>query len=284
MGQVKAPGRSRALVLGGGGITGIAWEVGVLAGLASRGVDLGTADVVIGSSAGAFVGAALASGYDMQRLFQAQSEPNEVEMRVAATAEIWAAWGSAFTAGGADPVRVGAALGQFSRSTAPLMPLAQRHAIVSARLVTTEWPATLRITVIDTETGELRVLDAASGVSLLDAASATGAVPGIWPPVSFQSSSWIDGGMVSTTNARLATGYERVVVLAPMPAGLGAIPGAAQDLSELGEHVRGFLISPDEASVEAIGTNPYDADRRGAVAKAGWAQATAVTEQVRLMW
>ncbi|OZM72793.1 hypothetical protein CFN78_14365 [Amycolatopsis antarctica] len=48
---------SRALVLGSGGITGIAWELGVLAGLAERGVDLGTADLVVGTSAGAVVGA-----------------------------------------------------------------------------------------------------------------------------------------------------------------------------------------------------------------------------------
>jgi predicted acylesterase/phospholipase RssA len=29
-----------ALVLGGGGVTGIAWEIGVIAGLADRGIDL----------------------------------------------------------------------------------------------------------------------------------------------------------------------------------------------------------------------------------------------------
>jgi NTE family protein len=44
---------SRALVLGSGGIVGIAWEIGVLAGLAEHGVDLREADLVIGTSAGA---------------------------------------------------------------------------------------------------------------------------------------------------------------------------------------------------------------------------------------
>ncbi len=46
-----------ALVLGGGGITGIAWEVGLLAGLAEAGVDLSGADLVVGTSAGSVVGA-----------------------------------------------------------------------------------------------------------------------------------------------------------------------------------------------------------------------------------
>ncbi|MER7155387.1 patatin-like phospholipase family protein, partial [Streptomyces lydicus] len=50
-----------ALVLGGGGLTGIGWEVGVLAGLADAGIDLADADVVIGTSAGSIVGAHLAS-------------------------------------------------------------------------------------------------------------------------------------------------------------------------------------------------------------------------------
>ena len=49
--------RGRAIVLGGGGVTGIAWEVRVLAGLRSAGVDL-NADAVFGTSAGSFVGVA----------------------------------------------------------------------------------------------------------------------------------------------------------------------------------------------------------------------------------
>jgi hypothetical protein len=61
---------TRAIVLGGGGVTGIAWEIGVLSGLADGGVDL-RADAVIGTSAGAFVGAALASGTELEALFAA---------------------------------------------------------------------------------------------------------------------------------------------------------------------------------------------------------------------
>jgi NTE family protein len=48
---------SRALVLGGGGVAGIAWELGLLAGLADEGVDLTIADLIIGTSAGSAVAA-----------------------------------------------------------------------------------------------------------------------------------------------------------------------------------------------------------------------------------
>ena len=47
---------TRALVLGGGGPVGIAWESGLVAGLAQGGVDLGRADFTMGTSAGSFVG------------------------------------------------------------------------------------------------------------------------------------------------------------------------------------------------------------------------------------
>lgn len=40
-----------ALVLGGGGTIGLAWTVGMMAGLAEAGIDLSCADVTIGTSA-----------------------------------------------------------------------------------------------------------------------------------------------------------------------------------------------------------------------------------------
>jgi NTE family protein len=65
----------RALVLGGGGVAGIAWETGLIAGLAGLGIDLAAADVIIGTSAGSVVGADLASGQQLEALYQAQLAP-----------------------------------------------------------------------------------------------------------------------------------------------------------------------------------------------------------------
>ena len=65
----------RALVLGGGGVTGIAWEIGVIAGLAGLGIDLAAADVIIGTSAGSLVGADLTSWQGLEALYQAQLAP-----------------------------------------------------------------------------------------------------------------------------------------------------------------------------------------------------------------
>ena len=62
--------KDKALVLGGGGITGIAWEAGVLAGLIDSGIKMNQVDKILGSSAGSFVGAILANNQNMQAYYQ----------------------------------------------------------------------------------------------------------------------------------------------------------------------------------------------------------------------
>lgn len=60
-------GNDKALVLGGGGITGMAWEAGVLAGLIENDINVSSADAIIGTSAGSFIGLYISksSGYEI---------------------------------------------------------------------------------------------------------------------------------------------------------------------------------------------------------------------------
>jgi len=276
------PTRIRALVLGGGGVTGIAWEIGVLSGLAASGVDLTSADAVIGTSAGAFVGAAVASGHDLQALAEAQSLPDPNEITVAASQETITAWFNAFGAG--DATRVGAAFGQIAKANPEPVPVHVRRTIVESRLVTTQWPDSLQVTTVDADSGVLQIFDRNSGIELVDAVAASGAVPGVWPLSRINGRSWIDGGMVSSANARLADGYERIIVLAPMPAGFGDIPGVEEDVAALRERATVVLFSPDEQSILAIGPNPYDPSRRGPAAEAGESQGLRIARIVEEMW
>lgn len=265
-------------------MTGIAWEVGVLAGLGSRGIDWSRADSVIGTSAGSFVGTAVASGYDLERLFASQLAPDDNEVDAKASEATMSAWWAALAEGGEEPRKVGAAMGRIAKANPEPVSSATRRHVVASRLVTTDWPASLKVTAIDADTGELHLFDDHTGVSLTDAVSASGAVPGVWPLENFLGRSWVDGGMVSTTNARLAAGYDKIVILAPMPDGYGQIPGAAADAEVLAEQAEVCLIAPDEQSVEAIGPNPYDPRRREAAAQAGRAQAESLAENVALLW
>jgi NTE family protein len=66
---------TEALVLGGGGVGGIAWITGLLAGLADAGQDVTGADVIVGTSAGATVGAQLGSGLSLEHLYARQTQP-----------------------------------------------------------------------------------------------------------------------------------------------------------------------------------------------------------------
>ena len=74
-----------ALVLGGGGVAGIAWMTGLLAGLADAGDDITGADVLIGTSAGATVAAQLGSGLALDELFARQAEPARQSAEIAPT-------------------------------------------------------------------------------------------------------------------------------------------------------------------------------------------------------
>src|SRR5581483_349660 len=68
---------TRALVLGGGSVAGVAWEQGIIIGLHDRGVDVRDADIIIGTSAGSMVGAQITSGIDLDSLFASQLTPIE---------------------------------------------------------------------------------------------------------------------------------------------------------------------------------------------------------------
>ena len=64
----------RALVLGVGGVTGIAWETGILLGLERRGIHLRDADLIVGTSAGSTVAAQVAGPTPLEELYAAQIE------------------------------------------------------------------------------------------------------------------------------------------------------------------------------------------------------------------
>lgn len=276
-------GPGSAIVLGGGGVTGIAWEVGVLTGLLESGVDLGV-DAVFGTSAGSFVGTALAAGADFDQLYAAQQAPAVDESTTKASRAVVAAWGWAFLRGLGNPERVGIGFGAVARRFTPQVSVADRRRTVQARLYTLQWPQTLRVAATDADTGVLTVFDRHCGYPLVEVVSASGAVPGISPMVRFGGRTWIDGGMVSAANARLAERFDRVLVVAPMPKGHAGIPSARRDVEAMRATATVELITPDPRSVRAIGRNPYDPARRGPVAAAGRRQGREAAPRIVDLW
>lgn len=273
----------RALVLGGGGFTGIAWMWGVLAGLAADGVDLTGADLVVGTSAGSVVGTQVAAGLDLEERFAAQLVPLPGEVAVALRPATLLRFGVALL-GRPTPETVRRRIGRIALAV-PTVPEEERLRLVGDRLRVTEWPErALRVTAVDAATGEFRVFDRTCGVPLRQAVSASCAVPGIWPPITAGGRRYVDGGLRSPANADLAAGYARVVVLAPVVRGIGPIVGVEQQVAELRERARVVQVSPDAAAREAIGRNALDPARRSLAARAGRIQAGLVAAAVRAVW
>jgi NTE family protein len=272
----------RAIVLGGGGVTGIAWEVGILAGLHAAGVDL-NADAVFGTSAGAFVGVALASGH-LYDLYAAQQRPAPDERIATVSMRLMARWAWAVIQGLGSAERIGTGFGAVARRGHPKVSEDERRRVVAGRLTATRWPATLRVAVINAKSGVLQAFDGSCGFPLAEVVSASGAVPGISPMVRLGEQDWIDAGMVSSANARLADGYQHVLVLAPLPKGRGGVPSAAKDVKTMQRHASVELIVPDTRSVEAIGPNIYDPARRADVALAASRQGMLEAPRIAAMW
>ena len=275
---------TRALVLGAGGEAGVSWEIGLLAGLADRGLDLTDADLVVGTSAGAGVAAVINSGVSLPELYQAQlaavnGEPVAQLTRWTIARILWAVGPTS------RPDRARRRLGRMA-IRARTGPAAERRAVFEHRLGTHDWPAgKLLITAVDADTGEFTTFDASSGVDLVDAVGASCAVPGVWPPVVITGRRWLDGGMRSPANADLAAGYDRVVVIAPIIRGLRSIAGVAGQVTELGRSCQAVaLVGPDAAAAAAFGRNLLDPACRAPSARAGYAQAGVARADLAAVW
>jgi NTE family protein len=293
---------SRAVVLGGGGAVGIAWETGLAAGLAQAGCDLSQANFIMGTSAGSFVGARLALGHDAKTLADpilADRIPGE-ERRPAANAGPPPDLSKLMTlmaeaqGGVRDPREARAEIGAWALS----QPTMSEEAFIEtfgrsfAGLAGDVWPQTgYACTAVDAETGAFQLWTRDAGVGVVRAVASSCSVPGIYPPVTLNGRRYIDGGMRSPTNADMAAGHDLVVVVAlRLGAGGGAMgERMAERFNEEIETLKGggstvVAITPDEASIESFGPNLMDPRRRQGAAKAGLAQGQAYAAQLAPFW
>jgi NTE family protein len=271
---------NEALVLGGGGVAGIAWMTGLLTGLAEAGQDVTGADLVIGTSAGATVAAQIGSGLGLGELYARQTEPSLQSAEIMAETDT-AEFGEQFEQymkGATSQQEIMRAAGAWALA-ARTVPEADRRMVIESRLPSHEWPARrIELVAIDCESGLTRVFSRQSGVSLVDAVAASTAVPGIWPPVTIDGRRYMDGGVRSTDNADLAAGAARIVVVSPF--GMNSELPSPMPLPEVVGRLRAggaevTVLQPDEASAAAMGANPLDPATRVPAAEAGRAQGRA---------
>ncbi|OBA88482.1 patatin [Mycobacteriaceae bacterium 1482268.1] len=275
----------RALVLAGGGLAGIAWEIGVLRGIEDASPDTARAlllsDVTVGTSAGSAVAAQLGSGLSLEELYARQISGDSKEISPGVDIDdIIRLFLTALSDPGATTQQKLQQIGEVARST-KTVPEAVRRDVIAHRLPSHVWPeADLRITAIDIGTGELVAFDRRSGVDLVDAVAASCAVPGAWPLVTIGERRYMDGGVGSTMNLKLASDCEVAVVLVPSgkgtPSPFGPDPAVEVDAFP----GRALGVFADDESVAAFGRDPLDPACREPSARAGRAQGRRVAAEI----
>lgn len=287
---------TRALVLGGGGPVGVAWECGLAAGLEEQGVILADADLIIGTSAGSIVGSQLALRRPAHELLAVQlalsegDRPAQRLLQQGDTRELIEHFGRLF-ASGRPREELFKELGQLALSAKTASEAEWLATFGSAQRLDA-WPERpFACTAIDTADGSFVKWDKDSGVPLALAVASSCAVPGIFPPVTINGHRYMDGGMRSSTNADLARGYDNVLVVSVTGSGAMTMRGsyAARARERLDRELAGLrasgsvveLIVPDAASLTAFGPNLLDPSRRAGIAREGLRQGSAEAAALR---
>lgn len=287
------PSPNRALVLGCGAVAGAAWQIAILNELQQQlGWDARDARILIGTSAGAVLATLLGAGVSIERMMASQrGETSDCQ------------WNHDTDTGGAIPPlpRPGLSgarlfLHGLRREVSPLtaitglLPVGRTDMqpmmnLIDRAVPTGRWvkhPATW-----------LMAVNAASGqrvalgrddvdIPINRAVCASYAVPGVCPPVQWQGSTYLDGGIASPASADMliGTGVEEAIVLAPMASMQMDAPRSP--LAKIERRVRRYMtsivdrevaqlraagirvvrIDPGPEDLAAIGFNMLDPGRR----------------------
>ena len=273
---------SVGLVLGAGGVAGAAFHAGALAALAeATGWDPRTADLVVGTSAGASTAASLRSGLSAgdhlaratgRRLSAAGADlvgdddgPFSLDDVDAPPGNPWTAVTSRFVP--AAPWLVGPALlragpTRWGVALAGLAPAGRRPTEPIGRRIRSgargRWPDD-PTWIVAYRTGDARRVvfgrDDVEVPDLATAVEASSAVPGRFQPVRLESGRYLDGAVFSPTNADVVAplGFDLVIVSAPM----SADPDLLADGSELVNRPRAWfarLLGREVAAIVDRGT------------------------------
>jgi len=243
------------LVLGAGGVIGGSWLMGALEALeAETGWRAADAELIVGTSAGAVIGALAAAGVPPEIMSayaagQTLDDIADAEARAAATAERvsagdyhlqWAlppigpgSWRLAMSTLMAPHRHSAAAMiaGWLPRgfvSTAPIRNVVETF-------IGEDWPAATRFWAVAADYGTGRRVafgrDDAPPVRVADAVAASCAIPGFYHPVTIAGRRYVDGGICSVSNLDLLQreDLDLVLCLNPMSSLAQATGGSPAD-------------------------------------------------------
>lgn len=284
---------TRALVLGGGGPVGIAWETGLLAGLAESGADVSGADWILGTSAGSVAGVLLATGRTPAQMLEAEfataARAKEAQAAGPGKAPDLMPLMAVFAKRppqGDMPIELMRELGQISLNGETV---SEEVFIKGFGPIADDqpWPERYACTAVDTATGEFQLWTSETAAPLGRGVASSCSVPAIFPPITIEGRRYMDGGMRSGTNADLARDHGKVVIVAVMPPAFAPMMLPRLEAEAAVIRANGgeaLLLVPDAACGEAFGVNLMDSSNREAIARAGFAQGQAEAARVGAFW
>jgi NTE family protein len=302
----SVPKARRGIILGGGGVLGGTWAVGALLALEEEfGFAAGSADVLVGTSAGSVLAAMLGAGVTPEQLRQRY---NDEVVQGGPLAGL--SWNPDAAIGGHRPglpralapgsLRlIGESLRHPARVqgtalVAALMPEGAKTMAGVGRLIDAVSPMdgwsrhkACWIVAMDYETGRRTVFGRPGSVvaPLASAVMASCSIPGWFAPVSIGGRRFVDGGAISATSVDVVehAGLDEVYVIAPMVSFQTDHPSSAAAwlerrwreavtkacLAEANDVARSGatvrIIGPGPEDLEAIGANMMDTSQRRAV-------------------
>jgi NTE family protein len=283
---------TRALVLGGGGAVGVGWQTGLLTGLREAGVDVAGAEAILGTSAGALVGALLAGGREVTEALTSLAALGQLIDPDSLAAGDEAFLSARRQAGlDIDPRQALRAIGHAAHEAST--PAEDAYLGLFGALDGAAWPAGFRCTAIDTDTGDLVVWDQGSGVPLLRAVAASCSIPMLLPTVTIKGRRYMDGGILSHLNATAVPPTDVLVVLSCHPLGSQGVgvdsalsvsdATANAELAQLRETRRLIAVEPDFSGIEAP-ANMMDPDLTFQALQIGKRQAEREAAAIQAAW
>ncbi|WP_188435336.1 patatin-like phospholipase family protein [Microbacterium murale] len=284
-----------ALVLAGAGAAGNAWQLGLIAGLSAAGVDLHAADLIIGTSAGSTVAAQITSGTHPSDLYAAiiaetppptpRSTGTDARRAPRLSGPAYMEWSDAIIASAKDAsdMRRRFAMAALERDTSDGADGARWRSTVAARLPNHHWPRQrVLITAVDAHTAEPVVFDRDSGIELVDAVAASTSP---MTPYPIGEKRYLNGAYRRGSNADLAAGYARVLVLDPFSGRTRQPLEWGMDLATQVDELRAAgstveTVFPDAGSGDVFNANALDPSTRPPAARGGYVQGRAMAGQL----
>ena len=264
---------SRGVVLAGGGLAGIGWELGILVGLREAGVDVRLWDRIVGTSAGTVVGAAAGRIRGLDALLAAPWA------RIAAQLNEYVATLDLATVGRINELWFGQPAAPDPAMRAEIGRLAVaahtddewRFLEAVGGLVSQKaWPRSLVTTAVDAADGTFATFDATSDVDLIAAVAASCAIPGVFPPITIGDRRYIDGGVRSATSVDLAIDLEVVVVVSPRRPEDPSNARQRREVDQLRSTGTAVIeIGPDPTAAAILGEDPLQPEHLPTIIEAG---------------